>query len=90
MEFSRLANAGRGGFSLSGSGSATVTTARLFAPRHAYRVVEHGSAGVVRHILRASARGRLRIAVALGRGNPVQQFLPGATTRVNKTTVTIR
>jgi hypothetical protein len=90
VEFSRLANARRRGFSLSGSGSATVTTAALFVPRHAYRVVLHTAKGLVRRSLSATARGRLRIAVPLGPGNRVQQFTPGATTRVFKTSVTIR
>ncbi|MBA3261667.1 MAG: esterase family protein [Thermoleophilaceae bacterium] len=89
MEFSRLAKAGRRGFSLSGSGSATVSTARLFVPRHAYRIVLHTPKGLVRRSLSASARGRLRISVPLGPGNPGQQFTAGATTRVFKTTVTI-
>jgi S-formylglutathione hydrolase FrmB len=85
MEFSRLASAGRSGFSLSGSGSATVTTPALYAPGRAYGVRVRGTA----HRLKASARGRLRIVVPLGRGNPAQQFTAGATTRVFKTRVTI-
>jgi pimeloyl-ACP methyl ester carboxylesterase len=90
MEFSRLANAGRRGFTLSGSGSATVATARLFQPRHVYRIVLHSAGGVLRRSLSATARGRLRIAVPLGRANRTQEFAPGATTRVFKTRVTIR
>jgi hypothetical protein len=78
MEFSRLAKAGRGGFTLSGSGSATVTTAPLFGARQALRVVVGGRA----QARRADRRGRLRVRVALGPGNAVQQYTPGATTRV--------
>jgi S-formylglutathione hydrolase FrmB len=86
LEFSRLANAARSGFTLSGSGSATVTTPALYAPRHTYAVTVRGKA----RRLKATGRGRLRIAVPLGAGNRVQQFTPGATTRVFKTRVTIR
>jgi hypothetical protein len=85
-----LADAGRRGFTLSGSGSATVTTAPLFAPGHAYRVVGHTQRGIVQGTQTANARGRLRIAVRLGPGNAVQQFTPAAHTRVFKTRVTIR
>jgi S-formylglutathione hydrolase FrmB len=85
LEFSRIANAGRSGFTLSGSGRATVTTPALYPPGRAYRVSVRGAARRVK----ANARGRLRIAVALGRGNPAQQFSAGATTRVFKARVTI-
>jgi S-formylglutathione hydrolase FrmB len=90
LEFSRLANAGRRGFTLSGSGGATVTTAPLFAARHTYRVVVHTRRGSARGTRTANAGGRLRIDVPLGPGNRSQQFTPGATTRVFKTRVTIR
>jgi S-formylglutathione hydrolase FrmB len=86
LEFSRLAKAGRRGFTLSGSGSATVTTPARYVPRRTYAVTVRGST----RRLEANAHGRLRIAVPLGRGNPVQQFTPGATTRVFKASVTIR
>jgi S-formylglutathione hydrolase FrmB len=78
MEFSRLAKAGRRGFTLSGSGSATVTTAPLFGARQAVRVV----VGRRAQARRADRRGRLRVRVVLGPGNAVQQYTPGATTRV--------
>jgi S-formylglutathione hydrolase FrmB len=68
LEFSVLADAGRTGFTLSGSGAATVTTAPLYAPRHVYSVVERVSGSTHRHAERANARGRLRIAVPLGNG----------------------
>jgi diacylglycerol O-acyltransferase/trehalose O-mycolyltransferase len=68
LEFSVLADAGRTGFTLSGSGAATVTTAPLFAPRHVYSVVERVSGSTRRHTERANARGRLHIAVPLGNG----------------------
>jgi S-formylglutathione hydrolase FrmB len=89
-EFSRLVKAGRRGFTLSGSGSATVTTARLFVPRRVYRVVERFGPTTLRRTLSANSRGRLRIGVPLGRGNRRQQFTSGARTRVFTTRVTIR
>jgi S-formylglutathione hydrolase FrmB len=86
LEFSRLANAGRRGFSLSGSGSATITTPARYKPGRPYGIRIRGK----QRTLRADARGRLRIAVPLGPGNPVQQFAPGARTRVFTTRVKIR
>lgn len=86
MEFSRLAKATRRGFTLSGSGSATVITPAVYAPRHAYSVTIRGKT----RRLQSSRRGRLRIAVPLGRGNTAQQFTPGATTRVFRASVRIR
>jgi hypothetical protein len=85
LEFSTLSNARKRGFTLSGSGSATVTTAARYVPRAPYivRVRGHG------HVQHADRRGRLRIAVPLGPGNRAQQYTPGATTRVFKTRVTI-
>jgi len=86
MEFSRLAKASRRGFTLSGSGSATVTTPGVYAPRHTYAVTVGGKTSR----LKASRRGRLRIAVPLSRGNTAQQFTPRAATRVFRTRVKIR
>jgi hypothetical protein len=77
MEFSRLANANRGGFSLSGSGRAQVTTAPLFEPRRVYGIVVRGT----RRSVRADRRGRLHVEVRLGAGNPRQQYTAGAITR---------
>jgi hypothetical protein len=85
MEFSSLERASRRGFALAGSGSGTVTTARLFRPGTRYLV----RVGSGRRTVRASAEGRLRIAVPLGPGNPRQEYTAGATTRVFRTTVTI-
>ena len=85
MEFSRLAKADRRGFTLSGSGTATVTTPALYAPRHTYAITIRGKT----RQLNASRRGRLRIAVPLGVGNPAQQFTAGATTKVFRASVKI-
>ena len=86
MEFSRLAKASRRGFTLSGSGSATVTTPALYAPRHTYAVTIRGKT----RRLRGSRRGRLRIAFSLGPGNRAQQYTHGANTPVFRASVKIR
>jgi hypothetical protein len=86
MEFSRLAKAGRRGFTLSGSGSATVTTPAVYPPRDTFAVTIRGKT----RPLKSSRRGRLRIAVPLGRGNAAQQFTAGVTTRVFRASVKIR
>jgi len=86
MEFSELADAGRRGFTLSGSGSATVTTPAVFKRSRTYTVRVRGKA----RRLKASAGGRLRIAVPLGPGNRAQQYTRGANTRVFKARVKIR
>jgi hypothetical protein len=78
LEFSRLSGAWRGGFTLAGSGRATVTTPPAYAPGGDYTVTVRRRT----QRLEADARGRLRVAVALGRANTKQQYTPGATTRV--------
>lgn len=97
LEFSRLANASRAGFSLSGSGSATVITPALFAPRGRYRVTttrREGTNPVISeddtYPVIADRRGRLRVVVPLGKGNRAQQYAPGATTKIFTTRVRIR
>ncbi len=82
LEWSELSHATRRGFTLHGSGSATVVTPPDFAPRARVRVD-----GRMR---RADAAGRLHVAVTLGPGNPAQALTPGATTRVFAQTVTLR
>ncbi len=87
LEFSRIGGAGRHGFNLSGSGSARVTTAPLFAPRAAYRVDirrrgRNFSEGQVLLGIHAGGRGRIRLRVPLGPANTTQQYTAGATTRV--------
>lgn len=78
-EFSTLADAGVDGFTLSGSGSAVVTTGPLYEPGGAYRVTitNAGDTDVVE--VRAGAEGRLVIdPVVLGPPNPFQQLTPDA------------
>ncbi len=66
--FSSLSGAGRKGFSLTGTGEATVTTPRLYGPGAKVRVSESGPAGATRTALTAGTRGRLRVPVALSAG----------------------
>ena len=73
-ELSTLANADNRGLELSGSGSATVTTAPVFIPNQSYQIVEFGP-----HVERAVAfnagpNGRLRFEVPLGPSNPYPEF----------------
>jgi S-formylglutathione hydrolase FrmB len=64
MAFSTLAGAGRRGFALTGSGTATVTTPPAYAARSRHRVSVSGQL----RSLRADRRGRLHIALPLGQG----------------------
>jgi S-formylglutathione hydrolase FrmB len=90
LEFSRLAKASRSGFSLSGSGSATVSTPALFAPRKRYRIaITRGGAAETYPVI-ANRRGRLHILVPLGKGNPAQEYTTGAKTKVFTTKVRIK
>jgi len=70
VEFSALERAQRSGFTLSGSGNATVTTPARYTPRTRYRV----RVGRAVERIRADARGRLRIHVPLGAANLVQEY----------------
>jgi S-formylglutathione hydrolase FrmB len=85
LEFSTLSKATKRGFTLSGSGSATVTTPARYKPRTTYAVRVRGT----KRIARADRRGHLRIAVPLGPGNPVQQYTTGSSTKVFTARVTI-
>jgi S-formylglutathione hydrolase FrmB len=74
LEFSELSGAWRGGFTLTGSGSAMVTTPpRLYRPfsRHTATV-----AGGARRTLTADRRGRLQVSLTLGPPNRFQQYTP--------------
>jgi pimeloyl-ACP methyl ester carboxylesterase len=90
VEFSELSGASRAGFSLSGSGSATVVTPAAFKPRGRYVITIKKSGGKPEsyHVI-ANRRGRLHIVVPLGKGNPAQQYTPGTTTKVFTTRVRI-
>jgi S-formylglutathione hydrolase FrmB len=85
LEFSELSDAGKRGFRLSGSGSATVTTPARYKPRTAYVVRIRGK----QRLVRADRRGRLRIGIELGPGNRTQQYTAGARTKVFRAAVRI-
>jgi S-formylglutathione hydrolase FrmB len=85
LEFSTLSKASRRGFTLSGSGSATVITPARYAPRQALTVRVRGKT----RNLRANRNGRLRVTLPLGPANARQQYTAGARTRVFRTRVTI-
>jgi S-formylglutathione hydrolase FrmB len=76
-EFSALADASARGFTMRGSGSASVVTARLYEPGsvHALTLVRGGSRSELSE--RADRDGRLRLEVPLGPSNPGQQYRPG-------------
>jgi S-formylglutathione hydrolase FrmB len=77
LEFSTLRDASRNGFTLSGSGSATVTTPRGFHGNYAISIdPQDGPPQFER--LHADRGGRLVIPVPLGPPNPFQQFTPQA------------
>lgn len=74
------------GFSLRGSGSASVTTAPNYAPGSTLRVVTDDADGHrVRDII-ADAAGRVRVPVSLGAANPFQQYTPRANAWMAATT----
>jgi esterase/lipase superfamily enzyme len=88
LEFSRLERASRSGFTLAGSGSATVVTARLFKSRAVYKVTVGTKVRRVR-----ARRRRLRIHLPLGPGNESQEYTADAQvggTKVFRTKVRIR
>jgi S-formylglutathione hydrolase FrmB len=88
VEFSKLAVTDTG-FSLSGSGSATVTTGPRYTPGQAYDVVASGGFGSSSTSAVADSAGRLTIDVPLGAANLVHQYRTPVT-NVFTTTVTIQ
>jgi S-formylglutathione hydrolase FrmB len=74
LEFSTLRADGARGFSITGSGAATVTTAPLFAPRHTLNVTVRDATGTHRRRLPVDAGGRLTVGVSLGPSNTVQEY----------------
>lgn len=76
LEFSELRDADRRGFTLSGSGTAIVTTAPLYTPGERLDVRLTSGSGIERRRLLADEDRRLRIRVPLGPGNPYQQYSP--------------
>jgi S-formylglutathione hydrolase FrmB len=87
-EFSTLESAGRSGFTVKGSGSATVVTPAVYAPGGSFAV----TVGSRRLIETASAAGTLTVDLPLGRSNTVQEYPldgPPNGTRVYTKRVTI-
>lgn len=73
-EFSTLTTDGRGGFTVSGSGSALVETPPVYQPGRRYAVRMSGAtAGTKTVTVTAGADHRLRLVVPLGPANPYQQ-----------------
>jgi S-formylglutathione hydrolase FrmB len=91
MEFSTLLDASPRGFALVGSGRAVVTTPALFDPRSEHALTIRRGGGRRTTSLRADARGRLRVRLPLGPGNPLPEYSPGAPpSQFFRTTVSIR
>jgi S-formylglutathione hydrolase FrmB len=91
LEFSTLSVASRRGFALSGSGNATVTTPAIVAPNASAQItITTHTGSTTTQRLRADGRGRLLIHVPLGPPNAEQEGLPGAVTRVYRTSVSIQ
>ena len=91
-EFSVLTSSGAAGFTLAGSGSASVVTAPLYRPRARCVVDLSGQFGASTSRLRADPRGRLHVELPLGTANPYQQFTAAADaagTRVFTTRVSV-
>ena len=88
-EFSTLQGAGDRGYTLTGSGSATVTTPGVYRPGAQARVTVSSPAGSRTDTATVGRDGALRIATPLGPGNPAQQFTAGANTAVYSTRVGI-
>jgi S-formylglutathione hydrolase FrmB len=93
LEFSELRDAGARGFELLGSGSATVTTAPHYAPGSAVAATIRTGTGTESRKLAADSAGRVSVPVAVGPGNPNQEYSPDAAqtgTTVYATKVTLR
>jgi hypothetical protein len=78
-ELSVLGDAGADGFTLSGSGSATVTTPPAYPPESLHTITVRSMSGTVTMSSQvAGADGRLTVAVDLGPPNPAQEFTAAA------------
>jgi S-formylglutathione hydrolase FrmB len=89
-EFTSIERARSGGFTLTGSGSAVVTTPDRYRAGARYRVAMSGSHVHRTVSITAGKAGSLQIAVPLGPGNPQTEYAPGAgATPVYTTRVTI-
>lgn len=73
LEFSSIDDASATGFTLTGSGTATVHTAPLYRSGRSYEVTVQGAFGRTGRTVMADEQGRLLLEVPLGPANPVQQ-----------------
>lgn len=93
LEFSSLDDASADGFTLSGSGDATVHTAPLYRPGRRYAVAMVGAGGQTVQVVEPDDAGRLLLEVPLGPANPAQQYFTpdhgSPLTAVHTTSVTI-
>jgi S-formylglutathione hydrolase FrmB len=79
LEFAKLGDATRRGFSLAGSGKAVVTTARIAKPGTTLLATVTTADGTKSTTpLTADGNGRVRVNVPLGPGNPDQEYSPQA------------
>ncbi len=74
LEFSTLTASGRRAFSLTGSGSATISTGRMFTPRRSLKLRIRDATGVHTRRVTSDASGRLTVTVSLGPSNRFQQY----------------
>jgi S-formylglutathione hydrolase FrmB len=74
LEFSTLTVSGRRGFSLTGSGSATVSTRALFRAGRSVKVLVRDAAGVRTRRLTTDSSGRIAVTVSLGPSNRYRQY----------------
>jgi S-formylglutathione hydrolase FrmB len=86
LEFSTLTVHGRNGFSLTGSGAATVRSATLFTPGQRVRALLSDARGRRAQWLTATSTGQVSVGLSLGPSNAQQQY----TTRSPRPTVTAR
>jgi S-formylglutathione hydrolase FrmB len=92
VEFSTLSGASKAGFTLSGSGTATVLTPPDYAAGRTYRVTTTSEARSAQSSVVAAPDRRLTLPVALGPSNTDQEFTPQAQatgTTLQHATVTI-
>lgn len=92
-EFSTLRAAEANGFTMQGSGAASVVTPTFYQPGRRYRVVINASGAISRLVISATAAGRLRLEVPLGPSNTVQEYAldgPALTTTVYTTRVSVQ
>jgi S-formylglutathione hydrolase FrmB len=78
LEFSELRDASARGFELLGSGTATVTTGRLYRAGSRVSATVRTGTGTQHRRLIADGKGRVKLQVKIGPGNPDQQYSAGA------------